>query len=177
MRGRVIAYVTAASLVLSFSVKAPASELFVDLNCPNPQPPYGSWNTAATNIQTAVDAANAGDIVWVTNGIYQTGTRIVPGDTTPNRVAVTKAITVRSVNGAAAAIIKGSQTPGTTNGPTAVRCVYLTNGAALIGFTLTNGATQAGSGTDVGLGDGVRSLSPSSLVSNCMLVGNSASFA
>src|SRR5436190_22584772 len=173
---RLCAYLLAVSLVSSFPLKVSASDLFVDLNCPNPQPPYGSWSTAATNIQTAVDAANAGDIVWVTNGIYQTGTRIVPGDTTPNRVAVTKAITVQSVNGAAAAIIKGSQTPGITNGPTAVRCVYLTNGAALIGFTLTNGATQAGSGTDVGLGGGVRSLSPSSVVSNCVLVGNSALF-
>jgi PKD domain-containing protein len=176
MQKGVIAYILAASLVLSFPVKVAALDVFVDLNCPNPQPPYGSWSTAATNIQTAVDAANAGDIVWVTNGLYQTGTRIVPGDTTPNRVAVTKAITVRSVNGAAAAIIKGSQATGTTNGPTAVRCVYLTNGAALIGFTLTNGATQAGSGTDVGLGGGVRCVSPSSVVSNCVLVGNSALF-
>src|SRR5256885_16689078 len=117
MQKGVIAYILAAGLVLSFSVKVPAAELFVDLHCPNPQPPYGSWSTAATNIQTAVDAANAGDIVWVTNGIYQTGTRILPGDTTPNRVAVTKAITVRSVNGPVAAGIKASRTTGTTQPP------------------------------------------------------------
>jgi hypothetical protein len=167
-------YQLAANLVLLFLVNASASQLYVDLNCANPQPPYASWSTAATNIQTAVDAASTGDIVWVTNGIYQSGTKVVSGDTTLNRVAVTKAITVRSVNGAAATTIKGSQAPGTTNGPAAVRCVYVTNDAVLIGFTLTNGATQAGSGTDVGLGGGVRCLSQGAIVSNCVIVGNSA---
>src|ERR1035437_4075785 len=153
-------------------LNALASVLYVDLNSTNPTPPYTNWSTAATNIQNAVDVSTNGDLVLVTNGVYVTGGRRVSGNATINRVAVTNAITVKSVNGPTATVIQGYQV---SNPPQATRCVYLTDGATLTGFTLTGGGTQIASpGTITGSGGGVRCLSTNATVSDCMVVGNFA---
>jgi len=119
----------------------PATQ-YVDWKNPAPVAPYTTWATAATNIQDAVDVAQAGDTVLVTNGVYATGARAVYGLMT-NRVAVTKALRLESVNGPEVTVIRGYQVPATTNGNGAVRCVYLSDGAVLSGFTMTHGATLA----------------------------------
>jgi hypothetical protein len=163
---------------LVWATSAGAAVRYVNVSSASPSPPYTNWTTAATVIQDAVDVALAGDEILVTNGVYQTGGLAVYGAMT-NRVAVTKPLTLRSVNGPEVTVIRGYQVPGTTNGNGAARCVYLATGATLVGFTLTNGATR---GEWEGLeqsslllgGGGVWCQSPSAVLSNCVLSGNSA---
>jgi hypothetical protein len=155
------------------SFNAAATVHYVDLNCTNPVSPYTNWVSAATNIQDAIDVADPGDQILVTNGVYQTGGRVVPGFLT-NRVAITKPLIVQSVNGPAVTRIQGNRNaPYVPFGSSSARCAYVTNGAMLTGFTLTNGATQNSSGVD-GNGAGVWCESTDAVVSNCVLVYNMA---
>jgi len=127
-------------------INTPATVFYVDLNCPNPTPPYTNWATAATNIQAAIDASTNADLILVTNGVYQGG------------VVATNAIMIQSVNGAGATGINGNHTAS---------CANLADGAALIGFTLTNGLAWNGGG--------VCCASTNVFVACCLLVSNSAS--
>lgn len=131
-------------------------------------PPFASWADAATNIQAAIDAASAGDTVWVTNGVYATGGKAVAGALT-NRVALDKALLVRSVNGPQVTIIQGAWDPATTNGPLAVRCAWLTNGATLNGFTLRRGATLTNIFGYDGSGGGAFCSSTNSELADCVV--------
>ena len=58
---------------------------------------------------------------------------------TTNRVMVDKPLSVRSVNGPQFTVIQGLNQGHFLSNETQVRCVYLTSGASLSGFTITNG--------------------------------------
>jgi hypothetical protein len=131
--------------------------------------PYTNWTEAAPTLQLAVDAAVAGDTVWVTNGVYDVGGAVTPEGNLPCRVVVTKDITVRSVNGSAATAIKGLG----PRGDGAIRCVYLSAGT-LDGFTITNGMTHISGGTLNENGGGLYQIG--GVVSNCIFTGNEARY-
>jgi len=130
--------VAASNLSAAINFVSPAST--------NPTPPYATWATAATNIQQAVDAAAAGDVILVSNGVFA------------GSLAVTKPLWVLSFAGSQYTAIDGHGTN---------RCVWMTNGARFDGFTLTNGFAQDGGG--------VWCSSSNVYVTNCVIAGNSAS--
>lgn len=142
---------------------------YVDDGSATPSAPFASWATAATNIQDAISASYRGGRVIVSNGTYASGGTVVDGGLT-NRVAVTNEITLQSVNGPNVTTIQG-QGP---MGPAAVRGAYVDFDCALLGFTLTGGATSTNIG-DYTLNAGGGALCESrGLLSNCVVNGNSA---
>ena len=164
----------ALGLLVQFTPALTAATLCVDLNSTNPITPYADWSTAATNIQDAIDAATDSDTVLVNDGVYATGGRVMAGDLT-NRVALNKALTVQSVNGAVVTTIQGAYTPSTGYGASSVRCAWLTNGASLRGFTLLSGATRStGSLTTLASGGGAWCASNTSMVADCIIISNKA---
>src|ERR1041385_3707320 len=156
----------ALACALLLAASSEAATHYVNLNNPSSVSPYTNWASAAPDIQSAIDVAEPGDLILVSNGVYQTGSHISPDGVT-NRIVVRGPFKVRSLYGASATVIVGSQVPGGS-----LRCAYLADGASLDGFTLTNGA-KAGpyySYTDAG---GVHCTSTNVFITNCFFFGNS----
>jgi hypothetical protein len=138
---------------LFVAITSPAAMHFVNVNGTNPTPPFTNWITAATNIQDATSVAAPGDAVLVTNGVYS------------GVVSATNPVAVRSVNGPQFTIIDGGGTK---------RCAWLTNGASLNGFTLTNGYIHYIIGYNIlNLGGGAW-CATNAFLTNCVIAGNRA---
>ena len=111
-------------------------------------PPYEDWTTAATDVQSAVNAATSGDTVLVAAGTYILSSPIL----------ITNGITVRSAQGAATTVLNGNH---------ATRCVAINHPAAVLnGFTVTGGLSDTGGGVYCASG---------ALVEACFITGNYAS--
>jgi hypothetical protein len=106
-------------------------------------------------------------VVIVNDGIYDLGGRIVYGQIT-NRVILTDRVIVKSMNGPTETFIVGSG---------ATRCAYVEDSSVLSGFTLTNGHSSSEYFNELGSqnnsGGGVF-CEIGGIVSNCVLIGNSA---
>ena len=135
--------------LLVAGINLSAATHYVSTTSPNPQPPYASWSTAATNIQAAVSAAEAGDSIVVTDGVYYNAVYY-------GSVTVSNAVTLESVNGANSTVINGGNP-----------CISMANGASLIGFTVTGGRISNDS-----IAGGVVCSSANVLLINCVISNN-----
>ena len=131
--------------------------------------PFATWSNAARDLQSAIDAADPLDAVFASNGVYNAGGRVRDGALT-NRVVIDLPIRVVAANGHVDTVIEGAGPVGDA----AIRGVYLGSQATLAGFTVRGGTTRA-------LGDAVAEQSgggiwcaTDSVVSNCVVVSNSA---
>ena len=143
----------AGSIVLSLLSTAGvhAETRYVVKDNPNAEPPYTSWAAAAATIQDAVNAADVGDMVLVTNGVYALSSEI----------QVSRSIAVQSVNGSAATIVDGNHI---------TRCFHLTAAqVALRGFTIHNGSMLSAIADNVG-GAGVYGVG--GVVKDCVFISN-----
>ena len=148
---------------------------YVATNSPASASPFTNWITAAHTIQEAINASEGGDEIIVTNGTYATGGVPADGFGISNRIAVTNAVWVRSVNGPALTIIQGKFDPFSGGaGTNAVRCAYVGPGATLSGFTLTGGAPGVTNHVFEECGGGL--FLNNAYASNCIIRGNSASY-
>lgn len=98
-------------------------------------PPYTNWSTAAHSIQAALDVCATGDVVMVTNGLYE-ATELQPTVSDHLTVAsVSNGVHLLSVNGSGVTTIRGRYN---------VSCAAAKDGATIEGFTLTQSTWTTG---------------------------------
>ena len=130
------------------------------------------------NLQTAIDRALAGDIVYVAPGTYGAAPTSPEAGMLPARIVITNAVTVIATGGPASTFIVGARSQNANGcGPDAVRCVYMSAGT-LEGFTITGGATDADStegGLENGCGGGIYATADGTAqVIGCVISNNIA---
>ncbi|MBK7868033.1 MAG: T9SS type A sorting domain-containing protein [Ignavibacteriales bacterium] len=112
-------------------------------------PPYSSWGTAATTIQTAITASATGDIINVDDGTF----------TLTTKITISKGVTLRSRNG---------YLNTTINGNNVVQCLYINHASAIVeGFTIANGYNPGGFG-------GGANIVTGGTIRNCLIRNNQA---
>jgi len=123
-----VAAVVGLTAVALLPVASIADTHYVDVNSTSPIAPYtNGFGSAATSIQTAVNAASGGDVVLVAPGTYSLSTVITIGNN----------ITVKSSS--------GSWSNTIVNGGFICQCFNVTGNAVISGLTITNGFDMSSS--------------------------------
>ena len=127
---------------VAMPVVIPAGTLYVDAHNPTPPEPYegftNNWANAATNIQEAVNAAEAGDTILVRAGTYRLPDAAVDSAGALNVVHLPYALTIRGVDGPEVTLIDGEGQ---------YRGIAIAGGAQKFeGLTVTNGFAPHGAG-------------------------------
>jgi len=120
--------------------------------------PYSTWAAAATNIQTAINAAVDGDLILVSPGMYR------------ERINFNgKAITIRSLDPPDPAVRAETIIDGGGEGPVVLFSSSETTNSVLAGFTITGGNNPGQSG------GGIRAVNTASpRIEHNLIVSNSA---
>ena len=145
---------------------------FVSASAASDDTPGGSWAAARQTIRSATTNAVAGDVIHVAPGEYgeKEGSRLQMSAQT--RVIVPANVRLQGEGARYAAVIRGAVASEPENeygmGPDAVRCVYLSAGATLANFTLTEGHTPTNTS---GKGSAVYSASTAT-VTDCFVTNN-----
>lgn len=116
------------AIQLAVGAVVTAATHYVDVYSDNPVSPYVTWETAASDIQSAVDVAVAGDEIVVADGTYML----------QSEICVTNDISIVSTNGAHHTTIDAQNL---------CRAFNLTNAACVVsGFRIINGYTMLNGG-------------------------------
>ena len=160
---------TFAIIILFLSGEGYSDIHYVSMNG-TPKPPYTSRRTATRVIQKAVNAASSGDTVIVYDGVYNIGKTTAPDQTLPNRVMITKSITLKSAHGPKVTVIVGRKGVGKHN----VRCLYARakGEVRIIGFKIMGGGTIETEDSAYQDSQGAGMYVINSLVSNCIIIKN-----
>ena len=153
-----------AALMLCILPCALADDHYAAQNGQTPGSAYTTWETAASNIQDAVNAATTNDMVWVGAGRYT----LPPNATNyigSNVVFIRRPMTVSSSNGSAGAVIIDGE--GTNRGVAIQYQESVPNRFILQGLIITNCyATNTGGGVIFRLYPGTGE------VRNCVITHN-----
>src|SRR5215469_4256828 len=76
-RTKVWRFVLAAAMVMFVTIRSSAATEYVSVTSTNPVPPYATPETAANNIQDAVNVATKNDTVMVEPGQYNLTSQVI----------------------------------------------------------------------------------------------------
>lgn len=140
-----------AALTWASTAISQAADLYVSPDG-NHTPPFANWAQAATNIQTAVDAAAEGDTVYLADHTYLL----------KETITVDKAITIKGFNGPDDCVVDGRNN---------IRCFDISD-ASLVDLTIQHGFIQGGflGDPDRRYGGGV--FGRNCVISNCVFREN-----